>query len=103
MNVLASSLALGDHWPITNIRPQTLNGNSSVAEHCTRENACRGGMGRGGEGERVERIQPFLNDFKEDNLRTREISLMDLRRSICLKALMKTPLAISLIPDSVRF
>lgn len=92
MDALASSPAVGDRWPITNARPQTLNGNSSIAGQCTREHACLVGMWRAGEGERAERTQPFLSHFKEDHLRLREISHGSKRKHM-LKTLSENSLS----------
>lgn len=60
-------------------------------------------MGEEEEGERVEKIQPFLCNFSEGNPRIREITRMDLRSSIYLKPLMRIPSAIALIPGSMKF
>lgn len=60
-------------------------------------------MGEEGEGERVEKIQPFLYNFSEGNPRIREITLMDLSSSIYLKPLMRIPSAVSLNPGSMKF
>lgn len=81
-------------WPLARYQQKT------PAMHKRKCLLCWGG---GGEGERVEKIQPFLCNVSEANPRVREITHMDLRRSIYLEPLMRIPVAISLIPGSVMF